>query len=120
MPTPDSGLEGITTGLDGNIWFAEHNDADRIGRMNPLGVVTAEFETRPGTGPTRIVTGPDGNLWFTGFGSIGRMTPTGTLKEFALPDLFRLPIGITAGPDGALWFAEQDGNRTSRRAARLA
>jgi virginiamycin B lyase len=69
--------------------------------------------------PAGIVTGPDGNLWFTEkqAGRIGRMTPSGTLTEFALPKLPPQtgappgalaeppsPQGITAGPDGALWF----------------
>jgi streptogramin lyase len=66
----------------------------------------------PGTDrvPTAIAAGPDGNLWFTEFDTagpshIGRITPTGTISEIALP-LSRLPEDITTGPDGALWFTE--------------
>jgi streptogramin lyase len=36
--------------------------------------------------PFDVAAGPDGNLWFTEFGSdkIGRITPTGTITEFAV------------------------------------
>ena len=40
-----------------------------------------------------ITTGPDGNLWFTSGGnncaSIGRITPSGEITEFDLPDVHR-------------------------------
>ena len=56
--------------------------------------------------PTQIVEGPDGNLWFTeqGTDKIGRMTPSGTLTEFPIPNSNVMPYGITNGPDGNLWF----------------
>jgi streptogramin lyase len=38
IPTPNSGPAGITTGPDGNLWFAEYF-ADKIGRMTPSGPV---------------------------------------------------------------------------------
>jgi streptogramin lyase len=60
-----------------------------------------------------IAAGPDGNVWFTlgdastaGRARIGRITPGGAVREFALsPDSD--PHGITAGPDGNLWFADR-------------
>jgi virginiamycin B lyase len=97
---------GITSGPDGDLWFAESNSA-QIGRITPGGTIT-EFPA-PGSDPTRIAAGPDGNLWFTselGNQKIGRITPTGTTTFFALPTPFSSPFGITAGPDGALWFTE--------------
>ena len=65
-----------------------------------------EFPLTTGSTPTQIVEGPDGNLWFTEQGSdkIGRMTPTGTLTEFPIPNSNVMPYGITNGPDGNLWF----------------
>jgi streptogramin lyase len=69
--------------------------------------------------PQGITLGPDGNLWFTesGAGAIGRMTATGALSQFTLPDVSTKsassgagesspihPEAITAGPDSALWF----------------
>src|SRR5882762_5832413 len=59
----------------------------------------------------------DGNLWFTESvaNRIGRITPTGTITEFATgitPDSD--PDGITTGPDGNLWFTESIANRIGR------
>jgi hypothetical protein len=54
-----------------------------------------------------IATGPDGALWFTeqGTGQIGRITPSGTITEYATwgitPGFLN---NIAAGPDGAMWF----------------
>ncbi len=58
------------------------------------------------TGATNgITSGPDGNLWFTEFNNskVGRITPTGTVTEFAAG---AEPNRITTGPDGNLWFTE--------------
>ena len=61
--------------------------------------------------------GPDGALWFTeqALGRIGRISTTGVLQEFAIPNTSGVAQGeygspaprfITAGPDGALWFTD--------------
>jgi streptogramin lyase len=51
-------------------------------------------------------------LWFTEFSvrgnAIGRITPTGEITEFRLPNFSTVPGGITAGADGDLWFTEHD------------
>ncbi len=122
--------EGITTGSDGNLWFAE-NASGQIGGMTPAGVVTqfALPSVPPPAGspagtaattphPTAITTGPDGALWFTGIpGEIGRITTAGVVTEYPLP-VVPPPAGsspgtastpatataIVSGPDGALWF----------------
>ena len=55
---------GITTGRDGNLWFAEQNN--RIGRMTPAGVMTAyRAGIAARRAPVGIPAGPDCNLWFT-------------------------------------------------------
>jgi streptogramin lyase len=132
FPIPLVGIvqpQGITTGPDGNLWFAE-TGADKIGRMTPAGVVT-QFslppipipdgsQPSPGSapGPVGITVGPDGALWFVGVpGEIGRITTAGVVTEFPVPAVPPPPgspagtqattatlTGITAGPDGALWF----------------
>ena len=61
--------------------------------------------------PTNIITGPDGNLWFAQQGSIGRITPAGVIKMFAVGGDIQ---GITAGPDGNVWFTEFSSNRIGR------
>ena len=71
------------------------------------------------THPSAIALGPDGNLWFTQItggasDEIGRITPTGTVTEFALPSVNAAPSGITPGPDGNLWFTESGTNMIGR------
>jgi streptogramin lyase len=109
------GLNRVTTGPDGNIWFTDGGN-NQIGRMTPAGVFTGFNLPIAGSGPIDITTGPDGALWFTEFeGRIGRITTSGAITEFALPappqpvppppaPVVRHPLGITRGPDGALWF----------------
>ena len=56
-----------------------------------------------------IAKGPDGNMWFTELtGSIGRITPGGTITEFPIPTGSGA-VAIVAGPDGNLWFTETEG-----------
>ncbi len=85
---------------------------------DPLGEITtaATGGTTPGftvdSLPAAIAAGPDGNLWFLERGStprVARITPDGTVTEFAVPppDQGDDPLSladITAGPDGAMWF----------------
>ena len=79
------------------------------------------------SGAGRITVGPDGNLWFTWAswdpsqplsatsGSIGRITPTGTITEFPVSSANGWPPGgITSGPDGDLWFTENGANAIGR------
>src|SRR5436309_1380140 len=69
--------------------------------------------------PSGITAGPDGALWFTeqngAVNQIGRLTTTGSFKEFgglsAPRPSYLGPGGITAGPDGRLWFTEIDANK---------
>src|SRR5260370_3323801 len=109
-PTPNSFLEVITAGPDGNVWFTEHS-ANKIGQITPGGSIT-EFPILPVTsnaGPTGITTGPDGNLWFTesNTSKVGRIMPDGThVTEFTIPTSNSYPTQITNGPDGNLWFIE--------------
>ena len=70
--------------------------------------------------------GPDGNLWFTAVpdeaidpldpappaGVVGVMTPTGTVRIFALPTDSG-PEAISAGPDGNVWIADVTGTQIS-------
>jgi len=113
--TAPGGLNRITTGPDGNLWFTDGGN-NQIGRMTPGGVFTGFNLPNAGSGPIDITTGPDGALWFTEFeGRIGRITTGGAITEFTLPappqptpappaPVVRHPLGITRGSDGALWF----------------
>ena len=66
----------------------------------------------PESGPAAIVNATDGNLWFTEHAAnrVGRLTPLGTLTEFALPKRGG-PAGIAEGSDGKLYIAENSGER---------
>jgi streptogramin lyase len=110
VPTPKSGVLGITAGPDGNLWFTERY-GNKIGRITTLGAIT-EFELPANAWPGAIVAGPDGNLWFTELGRsrIGRISPAGVITEFEVPNPpgYNYVTGraITAGPDGNLWFTD--------------
>ena len=113
------GLNRITSGPDGNIWFTE-SGINKIARMTPAGSATPGVVTEfaiptPDSGPIDITTGPDGALWFTEFvGTIGRITTSGQITEYRIAPLRNngtslkkdraFAFGITSGPDGALWF----------------
>ena len=103
----------IAAGPDGNLWFTE-DKLQRIGRITPTAQPTAtEFPLNPQSGsPNGIAAGPDGNLWFTQSDRVGRITPSGSLKEFTQGISAMSGLGgITAGPDGNLWFTESRGRR---------
>lgn len=109
IPTSGAGMQSITSGPNGDLWFTE-SYVGKIGKITPQGVVT-EFTVPPGSegayghpSPEDIVAGPDGNLWFTDDwdSSIWKMTPLGQFTEYPQPS-FR-PLSITSGPDGDLWF----------------
>src|SRR5579859_3901061 len=53
----------ITSGPDGNLWFAEFA-ANQIGRITPTGTVT-EYPLPSGIQVEAVITGPDDNLWIT-------------------------------------------------------
>jgi streptogramin lyase len=121
--TPGSGPlpAGLTRGPDGNLWFTLKEDGStpseqpQVGKINPDGVVTLQVlpqgtttGDRPGVPeyPGPITAGPDGALWFTEVGGIGRITTSGAIQQFAIPQVGNYGVTtITAGPDGAVWFA---------------
>lgn len=63
--------------------------------------VSTQATLRPGD----IVAGRDGNLWFpeTGTNQVARLTTSGALEEFPIPDALALGDAIASGPDGKLW-----------------
>ena len=106
----------ITAGPDGNLWFTERAvtgptghqwyGGSNIGRITPEGSIT-EFVTHSVV--SDLTTGPDGNLWYTDFSEVARLSPSGELTKFPLPDGVRGPASIVTGPDSALWFTESMG-----------
>jgi streptogramin lyase len=103
---------GIAAGPDGNMWFTQ-SPGHRIGRIDAGGKI-AEFSEglSAGTSPQEITNGPDGALWFTEDvqlsdgtygGKIGRITTSGTIAEFALPDGSGILDNIASDSE-RIWF----------------
>jgi len=109
VPTASSGVYGISTAPDNNLYFTE-SAVDKIGRTSNLFGTITEIALTAGTGPLQIVRGPDGNVWFTenGRNNIARLSPNSfsVTGEFPTITPNSNPTGITAGADGALWFTE--------------
>jgi len=105
-------MTGIAAGPDGALWFTQRgygrHAPDGIGRMTVDGRYSSWPLPHRRAAPQRIAAGPDGALWFTepGAASIGRITPSGAITEFALRPPIS-PAGIVAGADGALWFSAE-------------
>jgi virginiamycin B lyase len=102
--TGASGVSGLTTGPDGNLWFTTDWNY-KIGKMTPSGVVSLYSAAGNLVG---ITVGPDGNLWFAdrGANQIGKVTTGGSVTEYTVPTASSAPLSIVTGPDGNLWFTE--------------
>jgi streptogramin lyase len=123
---PGAYAEGITTGPDGNIWFAGFtgsgvipfpgftNDggATTSGVIGTISVTTHAITEFPdmmsNTYANQITTGSDGNLWFTNAGTndIGIFDPTTRAFTEVLvpgPGPYYAAGAITTGPDGNIW-----------------
>jgi streptogramin lyase len=105
------GLGHLAFGPDGQIWFPDSNN-NTIRTMSTSGVLGEYYAgISLNAGLNSIARGPDGNMWFTeselvnqsGADKIGRISPTGAVKEFKLPGS---PGDITVGPDGNIWFTQ--------------
>jgi len=114
-PTKDAAPTGIASG-PGGIWFTE-TGRNQIGRITTGGIMS-EFRAGAHDKPAGIVAGPDGNVWYTATGkggAIGRITPLGSVTEFATGlTANSAPQDIELAPDGNLWFTETAGNRIGR------
>ncbi|WP_168221560.1 Vgb family protein [Aquisphaera giovannonii] len=116
VPTTNANVGHITTGPDGNLWFAEHGPngfvgsaAGKVGRITPSGTIT-EYALGTGHSPYGIVAAK-GSLWFTdeAAGAIGKITTTGVVTQTLISSSESStidPRGIALGPDGNLWFTE--------------
>src|SRR5262249_42695913 len=117
----------ITTGPDGNLWFAEVANS-RIGRLTPAGALT-EFHagitstSSFGAEPSGIAVGPDRNIWSAAWGGdgMGRLTvaqatpdSTTTLRTSAATAVVGQTVTLTAAvttqagvvPTGVVNFME--------------
>jgi virginiamycin B lyase len=119
-PSCCASLGEITAGPDGNVWVTEQTD-NTIVRVTPAGTLTYFPLGHGGEGHDGkavvfgIAPGADGALWFTTSSSFGRITTSGEISEFPLPNPNASPQIIAAGPDGGLWFTEMDANKIARK-----
>jgi virginiamycin B lyase len=125
-----NGINDITLGHEGNLWFTAGGG---IGRIEPSATESEDFflppvenaikkgEPIPNIALGGITIGPEHeNLWFTDVedhtNKIARINPTkpSEIKEFTLPAGNELGSGVSAansdniaaGPGDTLWFAE--------------
>jgi len=95
--------EAMTAAPDG-LWFTQPGVA-RIGRLTATAAYTSfPVSDVPGD-QNGIAAGSDGALWFSQTSRIARITTSGDVRTFPLPNGIR-PGRIVAGPDSALWFLE--------------
>jgi streptogramin lyase len=117
---------GITTGPDGELWFAERGVGE-LGRITTGGDVNGQFKIKgKARFPQNVVTGSDGNLWATTgsihkyrkearvapdkYGAVISMTPAGVLTTHVFDlQMYSDPRDIALGPDGNIWFTESRG-----------
>jgi hypothetical protein len=118
-PIPNTSNPGaIATGSDGNLWFNHQSSAPAaIQSVSPAGKFSVVYATEVArTGPIGVAGGPDGNVWFTKQGGIGRVTPSGTVTIYTVPNGGDSGA-IANGPDGKLWFTEPLHNKAHRGGA---
>jgi streptogramin lyase len=129
VPFEELGLKGITTDLQGNVWFYHSTNAtSTLVLFNPA---KGEFTKFPVEGET-VTDEPIINLassqllfnsernavWFTDsrINSVGQLNiDTAEISLWPVPTEQAGPMGITLSPDGnSVWFAEITGDKIAR------
>jgi streptogramin lyase len=80
-----------------------------------------EFPVAPSSAPGPITGSTNGYVWFAELDhdTIGRVSPTGAVVEYPLPDSYQEPRGIAAGPSGTVWFTETGSHTGSEGIGRI-
>ena len=123
---PDgSGPHGIEFDAEGLLWVTLEFHG-RVVAFDREGGLVRDHDVRLDctTCPEKLNTHPHGlgiaadgrTVWFTGkgTGTVGRITPDGNVRHFALPTVGSVPIYIRSGPDGNMWVTELVGNKVAR------
>jgi streptogramin lyase len=129
VPFEELGLKGITTDLQGNVWF--YHSTNTTSTLVLFDPTNGEFTKFPVQGQT-VTDDPIINLassqlafdskrnavWFTDsrINSIGRLNvETAEINLWPVPTAQAGPMGITLSPDGnSVWFAEITGDKIAR------
>ncbi len=129
MPDVTAAAPALTVGPDRNLWFT-NTSFGRVGYVTTAGAFKQFNLSSTYARPLGITSGPDNALWFTESAAsingqilpaIGRITISGTITEYAIPNLASaatsaptsIPQMIVAGPDGKLWFTDAGNNAIS-------
>jgi streptogramin lyase len=80
-----------------------------------------EFPVAPSSAPGPITGSTNGYVWFSELDhdTIGRISPTGAVVEYPLPDSYQEARGIAAGPSGTVWFTETGSHSGSEGIGRI-
>lgn len=115
-----AGVNSVAVAADGSIYYAQSianfdgtaSYEEVIGRftINPDDTINlTRYVLSADTNvsyvqPNSLLAASDGNIWFSqqATQSVVRLTPGGTLTEFAIPSGFGW--NLTTGPDGNIWF----------------
>jgi len=115
--TPVVGLiRAMSPGADGNVWFVKDGQGGpAVGKIDPASGTVTLYSTGLNGAFTLfggMTLGDDGNVWFTSYydGLIGKITPAGTITEYAGVAPNTQLNAITAGPQIAgantLWVTD--------------
>ncbi len=120
-----SGPHGIAFDAKGQLWVTLEF-AGEIVRLDPAGTIVQTIDIKIpcascaqplNPSPHGLAVGGDGaTLWFTGksMGTIGRISPDGTVATYQIPTVGSVPIYIEQASDGTMWFTELVGNAIGR------
>jgi streptogramin lyase len=119
FPQPGtSGPSGLAVGADSRLWYSapDVSGIGVAGADGTFGQFISGFFPRQ---PRGVAAAPDGALWFAaadnnGADTLVRVTTSGTVTEFPVPDPLAEPRDIAVGPDGNLWVTESGSNRVAR------
>lgn len=108
----------ITVGGDQRLWVTFEDRPGKVGAMSTSGQASEyRMNLNPSALPYSysIVAGPDGDVWFTVFSDgLARITPSGVVTIFLMPDELYEADYLTIGPDGYIWFTDEEANRIGR------
>ncbi len=120
-----AGPHGIVFDADGRLWVSlefggrvvelDPDTGEILTEVSLLGTCDDCDDENPGAHGVAVA--QDGRtLWYTGKegNTVGRISPTGELMSFDLPDADSTPIYIAPGHDEAMWFTQLTGNRIGR------
>lgn len=104
-----SGPIHMTRSTDGNLYVTNFNSAS-VSQVNQDGMVSTFASVK--NGPSGIVSDADGNLYVSHYGtgngtgnSVTKITPDGTVSDFAVGGTLRAPVGIAIDGEGNLYVA---------------